>query len=68
MFLIPQVNSLEKRIITQFQFTDWPDQGAPICPSSFLLFVKRTKAFAPIYPGPLIVHCRLLRIDLFHLI
>ncbi|EDQ90184.1 uncharacterized protein MONBRDRAFT_2986, partial [Monosiga brevicollis MX1] len=48
-----------ERRITQFHYTDWPDQGVPASPHSFVQFVRTvmtSQQRAQASP-PLLVHC-----------
>ncbi|ESO09154.1 hypothetical protein HELRODRAFT_110051 [Helobdella robusta] len=56
-FQLTNVNSLEKRMLTQYQFTDWPEQGVPTSPVTFLNFVRRVKSLQSVFSCPMIVHC-----------
>lgn len=51
----------QSRIVRQFQFTDWPDQGVPSSGEGFIEFIghvqKTKEQFGQ--DGPIIVHCRL---------
>uniref|UniRef100_A0A6G1SL08 protein-tyrosine-phosphatase n=1 Tax=Aceria tosichella TaxID=561515 RepID=A0A6G1SL08_9ACAR len=47
----------ELREIRQFQFTAWPDHGVPDHPTSFLMFLRRTKVSNPPEAGPMVVLC-----------
>lgn len=47
----------ELREIRQFQFTAWPDHGVPDHPTSFLMFLRRTKVSNPPDAGPMVVLC-----------
>jgi protein tyrosine phosphatase len=45
------------RIITQFQFTSWPDHGVPSDPIPFLEFLQKVRRNLPLSKRPLVVHC-----------
>jgi len=61
--LAPQNGVTEKREVRQFQFTAWPDHGVPDHPTPLLLFMRRVKAMTPPDVGPIVVHCRLVRVS-----
>ena len=57
------VLTLEKkeRVITQFQFTGWPDHGVPDNPGPVIEFVRSVRAQEDpenTNRGPIVVHCR----------
>ena len=48
----------ERREVTQFHFTSWPDHGVPDSTSSMLEFVRRIRSTVLPEDGPIIIHCR----------
>ena len=52
---------MSKRVVEQFQFSDWPDFGCPEDPEVFLKFLEHVRSFYPHVDqttAPIIVHCR----------
>lgn len=47
-----------ERTLTQYQFTQWPDKGAPDSPLPLLSFIRRCSRAQTLAAGPLLVHCR----------
>ncbi|KAL3252846.1 hypothetical protein MRX96_054756 [Rhipicephalus microplus] len=45
------------RIVTQFHFTAWPEEGVPAYPDALLPFLKRIWRFQPCDKNPIVVHC-----------
>jgi protein tyrosine phosphatase len=56
---LKNTNSDERRNITHFQYTDWPDFGIPETPDVFLTFLQEVRDSGVLSPeeGPCIVHC-----------
>lgn len=50
------------RLISQLHFTSWPDFGVPFTPIGMLKFLKKVKALNPAHAGPIVVHCRYVRV------
>lgn len=50
----------KERVITQFQFTGWPDHGVPDNPGPVIEFVRSVRAQEDPEnsKGPMVVHCR----------
>ena len=51
----------KERVITQFQFTGWPDHGVPDNPGPVIEFVRAVRAQEDsenTNRGPMVVHCR----------
>ena len=46
-----------KRSITQFHFTVWPDFGVPQEASAMLKFVRHVRRYVTPTQGPMLVHC-----------
>ena len=53
-----------QRVLTQYQFTGWPDFGAPLSPSPLLTLVRKVRSAVKTTDGPILVHCRLVGIIL----
>ncbi|KAI0221677.1 Receptor-type tyrosine-protein phosphatase kappa [Lamellibrachia satsuma] len=47
----------ERRTITHFQFTSWPDKGVPKYTYPLLTFRRLVRSFDDRSTGPIIVHC-----------
>ncbi|KAL1473542.1 hypothetical protein MTO96_021911 [Rhipicephalus appendiculatus] len=45
------------RIVVQFHFTSWPENGVPVYPDALVPFLKRIWRFQPRDDHPIIVHC-----------
>ncbi|MEQ2157533.1 hypothetical protein GOODEAATRI_002726 [Goodea atripinnis] len=52
------------RLVTQLHFTSWPDFGVPFSPIGMLKFLKKVKTVNPPCSGPIVVHCRGIKISL----
>lgn len=50
------------RLVSQLHFTSWPDFGVPFTPIGMLKFLKKVKALNPAHAGPIVVHCRYVRV------
>lgn len=50
------------RLVSQLHFTSWPDFGVPFTPIGMLKFLKKVKALNPAHAGPIVVHCRYVRL------
>ena len=50
----------KERVVTQFQFTGWPDHGVPDNPGPVIDFVRtiRGQEDPESNRGPMLVHCR----------
>lgn len=51
----------KERVVTQFQFTSWPDHGVPDNPGPVIEFVRAVRAQEDsenTNRGPMVVHCR----------
>ncbi|XP_033737397.1 sushi, von Willebrand factor type A, EGF and pentraxin domain-containing protein 1-like [Pecten maximus] len=46
------------RCVTQFHYTDWPDQKAPPSAASLVQFYRKVESLGQQYDVPVIVHCR----------
>ena len=57
-----------QRALTHYQFTGWPDFGAPLSPSPLLTLVRKVRSAVKSADGPILVHCRLVRIYFYSLI
>lgn len=51
-------NNMDKREVTQYHFSSWPDHCVPRDTAAFLMFHHKLKATLVIDPGPVVVHCR----------
>lgn len=49
--------SLLQRIVTHFQYTQWPDHGAPNTTKEMLQFRETVRAVSDFEKGPIITHC-----------
>lgn len=56
-----------QRVLTHYQFTGWPDFGAPLFPSPLLTLVRKVRSAVKAADGPILVHCRLAD-TYFHLV
>ena len=56
-FSVTKDGSIDERIVTQYNFTIWPDHGVPDYPTSFLHFVRKVMRSNPSNSGPVVVHC-----------
>ena len=60
---IKHVNNASKqaileRMVVQYHFTNWPDNGIPSNPLPILNFVKKSSLANRENDGPIVVHCR----------
>ncbi|XP_053098389.1 receptor-type tyrosine-protein phosphatase F-like isoform X2 [Pangasianodon hypophthalmus] len=59
-FVVTDVRDSQSRMIRQFQFTDWSEQGLPETSEGFIVFIgqvhKTNEKFGQ--DGPITVHCR----------
>ncbi|XP_033739053.1 receptor-type tyrosine-protein phosphatase alpha-like [Pecten maximus] len=53
---LENVNSDEKRVISQFHFTKWPDHGTPDV-MHFALLLLHVNSISSKFSGPMVVHC-----------
>jgi len=51
------IPSLLQRIVTHFQYTQWPDHGAPNTTKEMLQFRETVRAVSDFDKGPIITHC-----------
>ena len=56
-FTLHNDTTSDERIVRQFQFTDWPDNGVPQNPSRFLRYVHKVMTSAMENAKPIVVHC-----------
>ena len=50
------------REVRQFHFLVWPDHGVPQYATNLLSFRKRVLKYHPEKRGPMVVHCRSVRL------
>ena len=48
-------------MVTQLQFTTWPDHGVPDETSGPISFVREVRSYIRSEHGPIVVHCRYVK-------
>ena len=55
---LEMIGDKKKKIVNHYQFTSWPDHGAPSSSGPLLEFMERINQTYTPYDGPMTVHCR----------